>query len=210
MVKRRAKIVLLGDGAVGKTSLVRRYVEQRFDDSYITTIGTNVKKKRIEEYDLDLIIWDLHGQRRETELQSKNYSGADGALVVFDLTRKETFEHLDSWLDDLHSVVEGIPLVFAGNKKDLIEDFQKAVGKKLKKSDKENFHRYMVESHYIKNIYRKETMFVPVTMSDIRGWLKENEGKLPEQNSFFFTSAKTGRNVEKAFRTLGKHILKRK
>lgn len=207
MAKRRAKIVLLGDGAVGKTSLVRRYVEQTFDDGYITTIGANVKKKHISGLDLTMVIWDLHGQRRETDLQSKNYSGAEGALVVFDLTRKKTFEHLDRWMNDLYSVVGKIPVVFAVNKKDLIDDFQSEIGRKLDEEDKEDFHRYMVENHYIESIYRKETKFVPVTRSEIRGWLKDRKEELPEEYSFYFTSAKTGRNVEKAFRTLGEHIL---
>lgn len=91
MVKEyKRKIVLLGDGAVGKTSLVRRYVEQKFSDDYISTIGANFKKKVIDYEDKDttlkLMIGDLIGQRGFQKTQKANMKGSNGALLVCDLT----------------------------------------------------------------------------------------------------------------------------
>ncbi|MFW6304504.1 MAG: ADP-ribosylation factor-like protein, partial [Candidatus Saliniplasma sp.] len=86
-----AKILVLGDGAVGKTSLVRRYVEDEFDEDYIATIGVNLKHRSIDDIGLDMSIWDLYGQKSMSPgKHSSNYIGAEGALVVFDLTRKTT------------------------------------------------------------------------------------------------------------------------
>ncbi len=204
MSNRAVKIVLLGDGAVGKTSLVRRYVEHRFDDSYITTIGANVKKKELEEFGIRLIIWDLYGQKLGTNLQDSNYYGADGAIVVFDLTRKKTLDHVKGWLRDLYKVVGKVPVVFAGNKRDIIDDFEDWSGKRLKASTKKDFHDFMVKKHYVKGLYTKEPRYVPVTKGDIRSWFKENKKLLPKKRSIYLTSAKTGRNVENAFRSMGK------
>lgn len=210
MSSRAVKIVLLGDGAVGKTSLVRRYVEQRFDDSYIATIGVNVKKKELDDLGIRLVIWDIYGQKFGTELQDANYYGADGAIVVFDLTRKVTLKHVNEWLRDLYKVVGKIPVVFAGNKKDLINDFESWRGKRLSTATRRDFHDFMVEHHYVKGLYSKEPRFDPVTNKDIKRWLKKSKRNFPEDHSFYFTSAKTGKNVENAFRKIGKYLAKKK
>ena len=210
MSSRAVKIVLLGDGAVGKTSLVRRYIEQRFDDSYITTIGANVKKKELEEYGIRLIIWDLYGQKLGTNLQDSNYYGTDGAIVVFDLTRKKTLEHVKGWLRDLYRVVGKVPVVFAGNKRDIIDDFEQWSGKKLKADTKKEFHDFMVKHHYVKGLYSKEPRFVPATGGDIRSWFKKNKEILPKERSTYMTSAKTSRNVENVFRRIAKYLVEKK
>lgn len=122
----KRKILLLGDGAVGKTSLVRRFVVDKFSDDYITTIGTKVTKKdlRIESpgkvTDLTFMIWDVLGQKGYRGIQEGSFQGAKGALVVYDVTRPETAESLqDYWVPHLLSVTNAIPLVVVGNKVDL-------------------------------------------------------------------------------------------
>ncbi len=200
------KVVLIGDGAVGKTSLVRRFVDQRFDDNYITTIGVNVKKKVIPRLDLALSIWDIFGQKSlAPKLHSKYYKGAKGALVVFDITRKSTFMDLDDWIKDLFKVTGQIPVYILANKIDLISDFQKEMKVSLNKKTQKQFHQYMVERHYVKSLYMQETEFVPVTSDDIRKWYRRK--KFTRSSGCFLTSAKTGKNVENAFKSLGKAVL---
>jgi len=115
------KICLLGDGAVGKTSLVRRYVHDVFDDKYLTSFGTKVSKKSInlEDANVDLMIWDILGQKTYETLHQAYYKGAAGALVVCDFTRPETMESLAGWLDSFHKVAEGVPVLLLANKADL-------------------------------------------------------------------------------------------
>ena len=89
----KRKILLLGDGAVGKTSFIRRFVVDKFSDDYITTIGTKVTKKdlRIESpskaVELTFMIWDVLGQKGYKNIQESAFQGSKGALLVYDVTR---------------------------------------------------------------------------------------------------------------------------
>jgi len=127
----KKKVVLLGDSAVGKTSLIRRYVIEEFHDHYIETIGTKISRKDVElslderEYSLNLQIWDVLGQKAYSSVQSKAFVGMNGALLVCDITRKETFESLkEYWLPTMNKVVQGPKLVFLINKVDRLVDAQ--------------------------------------------------------------------------------------
>ena len=123
------KICLLGDPAVGKTSLIRRYVFDMFDDKYITTIGTKVTKKTVMVPAADgrgavkitLLIWDILGQREYQRLHPVYYQGAEGALIVCDSTRKETIGNLATWVTSFKNVVGPVPVVFLMNKSDLVD-----------------------------------------------------------------------------------------
>lgn len=132
------KLCLLGDGAVGKTSLVRRFVFDVFDDKYLMSFGTKVSKKSlmVGEVNLDLMIWDILGQKSQESLHAAYYRGAAGALAVCDFTRPETMKNLRGWLDSFRSVAGDMPVMILGNKADLertfttaeLETFAKEVG----------------------------------------------------------------------------------
>lgn len=132
------KLCLLGDGAVGKTSLVRRFVFDVFDDKYLMSFGTKVVKKEIKvgDTELDMMIWDILGQRTQDALHAAYYRGATGALAVCDFTRPDTMKNLTSWLGNFRSVVGNMPVIILGNKSDLekrftlsqLEEYGKSVG----------------------------------------------------------------------------------
>jgi len=119
------KIMLLGDNAVGKTSLVRRFVYDEFDDKYISTIGAKVTKKVVEIerrgilYRTTLMIWDVLGQKGFEKTHRKFLEGCDGALLVFDLTRTETFDNIWNYWIPLVEEVVGAGMIILGNKSDL-------------------------------------------------------------------------------------------
>lgn len=115
------KICLLGDGGVGKTSLVRRFVYDFFSDEYLTSFGTKVTKKVLDlgEIELTLMIWDILGQKTHKALHHAYYKGANGALLVCDLTREETIKNLIGWRDDFVAVVGSVPVLPIANKNDL-------------------------------------------------------------------------------------------
>ncbi len=123
MTKRviQKKVCLLGDFAVGKTSLARRFVEDRFDDRYLSTIGVKISRKPVEmdEYTLNLLIWDLAGGDDFSKAGASYLRGAVGALIVCDLTRSETLEKLQFYAGQLRDLSQDAVLVFAGNKADL-------------------------------------------------------------------------------------------
>lgn len=133
----KLKVCLVGEPAVGKTSLIRRFVLDKFDDKYLTTIGTKVTKKEISLDDgtkVILMVWDIMGQPSFRQMLKESYFyGANGVLAVTDITRKETLDAMPDWIGTIRSVVEkDIPAVFLGNKADLndsaqftLEDVQK-------------------------------------------------------------------------------------
>ncbi len=116
------KVCLLGDFAVGKTSLIRRYVEGRFDDKYLTTVGVVVSRKAIIRSDLalHLLIWDLAGGRDFS--QSGYLLGAAGALLVCDLTRTSTLATFQEYVTQVRQVNPHIAIVLLANKSDLNEE----------------------------------------------------------------------------------------
>ena len=114
------KVLLLGDGAVGKTSLVHRFVEGQFKEKYKATIGVDIFSKNVGGMELQL--WDLSGQEHFVSVRSKFYSKSDGALLVFDLTNQRSFDNLDSWIKEAtKGVGSEIPMVVLGNKLDLTD-----------------------------------------------------------------------------------------
>ncbi len=123
------KILLIGDPAVGKTSLIRRFVLDIFDDSYLSTLGTKVTNKTMilnlpennQKVELKLMIWDVMGQKEYAMIQESAYMGSNGAIIVGDVSRQDTLIHLGNWVSDLFNITSVIPLVFVGNKVDLIE-----------------------------------------------------------------------------------------
>lgn len=129
----KRKICLIGEGGVGKTSLIKRYVFDQFSDGYLITIGTKVTKKEIKIKDpvsqedtiITMLIWDIMGQKGFREiLRDAYFYGAQGAIAVCDVTKKETLTELEGWIKSLSEVSRNVPLVFIGNKCDLVDQAQ--------------------------------------------------------------------------------------
>jgi small GTP-binding protein len=121
------KIILIGDGGVGKTTLIRKFVYDMFDDKYIATIGTKVSKKKVVfpelNLDINLMVWDVQGQRNDP-LLTRYFAGAEGAFFVCDVTRFQTFENLPEWIKDFEAVCGKVPMIILGNKSDLVDNAQ--------------------------------------------------------------------------------------
>ncbi len=125
----KAKVCLVGEGAVGKTSLIRRYVLDQFDGGYVMTLGVNVTKKEVDvplptedaRARVELMIWDVMGQPKFREfLEDVYFQGAAGILAVADLTRRETLDALYEWIDRVDRMTSQAPVVLAVNKADLL------------------------------------------------------------------------------------------
>ncbi len=173
----KTKVCLVGEAAVGKTSLIRRFVQDEFDDRYITTLGAKVSKKEMAfdvadrdvKIQMDMTVWDIMGEKGFRDLLKEAFfHGAKGVLAVCDLTRYSTLKELDDWVQSVFNVVGEIPVVYAINKIDLKDEVMILYG------DKE--------------IEQAARAF---------------------EAPFFYTSAKTGENVEFVFRRLGTMTLQR-
>jgi len=161
------KVIIMGDPAVGKTSLVIRYVSNRFNKDYRSTIGTNIYSKEVllsDNNKVFLNLWDIAGQERWARMREKYYYGSKGAIIVGDLTRPKTFEQIkDFWIPDIKKYLSKIPIILVGNKNDL------------------------------------ESKVSLKTVEKLRNEINAIGG--------IITSAKTGENVEEAFKKLSEEIL---
>jgi small GTP-binding protein len=120
------KICMLGSFAVGKTSLVRRFVESIFSDNYQTTVGVKIDKKvvRLNGSEVHLILWDLYGDDDFQKIRWSYFQGAAGYLLVADGTRRATFEKAMELEERARREIGSIPFVFVINKCDLLDQWE--------------------------------------------------------------------------------------
>ncbi len=164
------KVVIAGQKDVGKTSLLRRYATGKFDTSTLSTIGVDFETKKIIVDDVEILLnlWDFAGEKKFRVLFPSYVSGASGALLLYDITNKDSLYDLESWMEVIDNVVS------PPSSRLLIEH----------KIDLEN--QRQVSRKEAKNFHKKYNL----------------------QGEILGASAKTGENVENAFQTLGKEILK--
>ena len=126
------KVAIIGEPAVGKTSLSRRFVAGRFKADYLSTIGVDVYRKdmKIDDKSFVFQVWDLGGQTKYEKVRQHFYKGATGAILVFDLRRPETFKKLNYWIEEMKRNAGPIPFAICGNKIDLVQEKGRTITKK--------------------------------------------------------------------------------
>ena len=161
------KILLLGDSSVGKTSLILKYTEDYFQETYLSTVGIEYKTKTLDinGVEVTLEIWDTAGQERFRSLSKTFIKDADGIIFVYDITNKKSFEDLKIWIKEC-------------------------------------------EDHAKKN-YKKILVGNKVDLDNDREVTEESHNKICEKEkiSGFYTSAKSGENVDKAYEELARLIV---
>ena len=121
------KVVLVGDSFVGKTNIMSKYLKNEFHDDSKATVGVEFGSKQfnIEGHTIKAQIWDTAGQERYKAITSAYYKGAKGAFIVYDITRKNSFESVEKWVSDVTAVTDKkITIVLIGNKSDLEDQRQ--------------------------------------------------------------------------------------
>ena len=172
------KVVIVGDAAVGKTSLILKYTKGTFNEEYIMTLGAQLSKFQdvVEGNEVKLVFWDIAGQTNFSQLRQSFYKGSSAAIIVFSHEENElgerSFNNITKWLENIVEYCGRIPVVLFGNKIDLIDVNELILNKEHPKSD-HNILKLMKELH-------------------ILGYLK--------------TSALTGEGVTFAFKTLTNHV----
>jgi small GTP-binding protein len=163
------KICIVGNGGVGKTSMVLRYCENTFKENYIMTIGSNFSTKTVElqEYpqlQVKLQIWDLAGQKHFSFVRPPFYRGATGIIYVFDLTRRSSFSDLMEWKSEVEKVVIQKPTLLVGNKLDLANQgkreisTQEGVALQSELSAKDYFETSAKQGDSIESVFKLLTL----------------------------------------------------
>jgi len=118
------KIVLIGDFATGKTSLIRRFVDDQFSDTYLSTIGVKISKKLIDlpAERVQGIIWDIEGGTPTKPVNTTYFIGAHGCILVADITREETLENIGEYIRLVREKTATAPLVLVLNKCDMVNE----------------------------------------------------------------------------------------
>ncbi len=133
------KVILIGDWAVGKTSLINQYMDKKFSTDYKPTLGYNVMKKELALSDkkskANLAFWDIAGQVAFKTLHNIFFEAANGVILVYDVSRPDTFEHVPNWYSDFVNKsnikeIEQVPGILIGNKIDLERKVSFEQGKK--------------------------------------------------------------------------------
>ena len=176
------KTIVVGDGAVGKTAITYRYAENKFQENYKMTIGVDftIKRLKMSNKVIKCQIWDTGGQERFSKIRPLYYRGALGCLVVYDVTKAESFEHLDQWFDEVRTHCQDIPIIIVGNKIDLKNrkiSPQKARAYASKKSKELGY-----KIPYLETSAKTGETIKKVFTDLVRNMVKEAEKAIEEKN----------------------------
>lgn len=124
------KIIVIGDPMVGKTSLLNNFIKKKFTKQYLPTVGVNILKNMLpfetkegEKTVVNLMFWDIAGQPQFYMLHKPYYQGANGIILVFDITRSSTFSNINNWFNEAVKFgLSSVPRILVGNKIDLKDE----------------------------------------------------------------------------------------
>lgn len=190
------KILLIGNSGVGKSSLLLRFADDTFTDNFMPTIGVDFKIRTLEVdgKTIKLQIWDTAGQERFKTITSSYYKGAHGIIVVYDVTDKESYKNIDTWMNEIEKhASDNVSRILVGNKNDL-EDLRQVstdVGKEL--ADTYNV-RFMETS--AKESANVEQAFTLMT-KEIKSRVVHTEAKKPAQTGVKIKQTKSNKKLDK-------------
>ena len=191
----RFKFIVIGDHEVGKTSIIRMFVERNFLEEYRATIGLNILSHEFIAFGnkINIMLWDIGAQKYFKRYRKTYYNGAQAAFIVFDLTNRKSFENVNFWYDELQEFMENkdIPIIIVGNKTDLTE--QREV-------------KYDDGIQLAKDLSKLSSFSNSTSMSDYSD-LSSIENSSHTKISYIEASAKTGERIQDAFNLISYHFI---
>ena len=190
------KIIIIGDSGVGKSSLLKRAVQNTFDTNYQATIGFEflLMHFKVNDLKIKLQIWDTCGEEMYRSLVQGFYRNTSLAIIVYDISRKKSFEALEIWLKDLRQhTEEGIPVFIVGNKMDLQKDISTEEAKMFSVSNRTKFFTECSAKtgENVKDIFFKAAQYLYDTYK-----VYQNQNKVPMSNRLKLDSNTTPENTK--------------
>jgi len=189
------KYLIIGNSGVGKSCLLIRFTDDKFEEGYVTTIGVDFKIKtlEIEGKSVKLQIWDTAGQERFRNIVSTYYKGGHGIMMVYDITDLESFRYLDSWLKEIEkNASKNVYKILVGNKNDMEKERKVSFEKGMEFADLHGMKFFETSAKENKNV---EEAFKEMTKDIINSLKKVNE-KI-NSNSNFVIGKKKGKDLTK-------------
>ena len=191
------KIIIIGDSGVGKSSLLKRAVQNTFDNNYQATIGFEflLMHFKVNDLKIKLQIWDTCGEEMYRSLVQGFYRNTSLAIIVYDISRKKSFEALEIWLKDLRQhTEEGIPVFIVGNKMDLQKDISTEEAKMFSVSNRTKFFTECSAKtgENVKDIFFKAAQYLYDTYK-----VYQNQNKVPMSNRLKLDPNTTPENTKK-------------
>ena len=144
------KLLTLGDTNVGKTSLVLRFSDNKYNDNQLSTIGVDFKTKymKLEDTSVKVLIWDTAGQERFKNIAKQYYRGANGILLIYDVSKRKSLEKIEFWLEEIKSYnkIEELCIYLVGNKIDLNDKREITTEEGQKYAEDHNINYYEVSA----------------------------------------------------------------
>ena len=172
------KLILVGDGRVGKTSIINKYLYNTFNENEPMTINSCFLEKKmiINEKTFKFALWDTAGQEKFNSVTPVYYRDAKGVILVYDITNARSFERVQKWIEEVRSYNKECEIVICGNKVDIKETYEDGV-------DKDKAKEY-VESKGIEHFYTSaktgeglEEVFDYVAKKVVDNYERDNKGK---------------------------------
>jgi small GTP-binding protein len=190
----RFKFIVIGDHEVGKTSIIRRFVEGNFLEKYRATIGLNILSHTFEAFGnkINIMLWDIGAQKFFKRYRKTYYNGAQAVFIVFDLTKRETFENIYYWHNELKEFIDNkdLPIIIVGNKTDLTD--KRVV----------NYEEGVEVAKDLSKLSSLSESTALSDYSDLSGF-SGSHSKI----SYIETSAKTGNRIQDAFNLISYHFI---
>jgi len=196
------KILIIGDAGVGKSNLLLRYVKNEFASDMRSTVGVEfgTKMLKIDNYDIKAQIWDTAGQERYRAITSAYYKGAKGVLIVYDITKKNTFENVDKWLNDFKMKSDDdAAIVIVGNKSDLINEREVSIEEATLKAQVNHLAFFETSAKENENVH---SAFMSLMNQVLKNYKKNNSeddfngnGHLKKEKKKNFVNGSNGENI---------------
>jgi Ras-related protein Rab-1A len=191
------KVLLIGDSGVGKTSILNRFIDDKFNETFVSTIGVDFKAKSIalEGKITKLQIWDTAGQERFKTITSSYYRGSHGVVIIFDVTNRKSFENIKMWLNEIRLHCDnGTKKILVGSKTDLEDKIEVSCSEALSFANRHNMKYVETSAKESKNI---ELAFINLA--------NEIKSRMRETTTFFMDGNPMENSIRLSEFPVGKH-----